>query len=64
MILLITVNHKLILFIRLIHLFIITKFLHSFHQIEKVLPFELTPETTFVEVQEGNSRKIELGDLS
>ena len=30
----------------------------------KVLPFELTPETTFVEVQEGNSRKIELGDLS
>ena len=30
----------------------------------KVLPFELTPETTFVEVQESNSREIELGDLS
>ena len=29
-----------------------------------VLLFELTPETTFVEVQEGNSRKIELRDLS
>ena len=27
-------------------------------------PFELTPETTSVEVQEGNSRKIEVGDLS
>ena len=26
--------------------------------------FELTPETTFVEVQEGNSLKIELGDSS
>ena len=26
--------------------------------------FEFTPETTFVEAQEGNSRKIELGDLS
>ena len=40
------------------------RFLHHIHQIEKVLPFELTPETTFVEVREGNSRKIELGDLS
>ena len=30
----------------------------------KVLPFELTPEATFVEEQEGNSRKIEVGDLS
>ena len=45
-------------------LFIITRSLHSIHQIEKVLPFELTPETTFAEVLEGNSRKIELGDLS
>ena len=48
----------------IIYLFIITRFLHNIHQIEKILPFELTPETTFVEVQEGNSRKIELGDLS
>ena len=30
----------------------------------KVFPFELTPETTFAEVLEGNSRKNELGDLS
>ena len=58
MILFITVNLKLI------QLLTITRFLHSFHQIEKVVPFELTPETTFVEMQEGNSRKIELGDLS
>ena len=39
-------------------------FLHNIHQIEKALPFELMPETTFVEVQEGNSRKIELRDVS
>ena len=52
------------LFLKIMYLFIITRFLHIIHQIEKVLPFELTPETTFVEVQEGNSRKIELGDLS
>ena len=42
----------------------ITRLLDNIHQIEKVLPFELTPETIFVEVQEGNSRKIEIGDLS
>ena len=39
-------------------------FLHNIHQIETVLPFELTHEMTFVELLEGNSRKIELGDLS
>ena len=38
--------------------------LRNIHQIEKVLPFEFTAETTFVEVQEGNSGIIELGDLS
>ena len=46
------------LFLKIIRLFIITRFLHNIHQIEKVSPFELTPETTFVEVQEGNSRKL------
>ena len=45
-------------------MFIITRFLHNIHQIEKSLSFELTPETTFVEVQEDNSRKNGLGDLS
>ena len=64
LILLIIVSHQLIFFLKQIYLFIVTRFLHNIHQIEKFLPFELTPETTFVEVQEGNSRKIELGGLS
>ena len=41
---------QVILFLKLIYLLVITRFLHNFHQIEKTLPFELTPETTFVEV--------------
>ena len=31
---------------------------------KKALPVEFTPETTFIEVWKGNSRGLEVGDLS
>ena len=46
-----------------IYPFSISKLVHLTCQIVENLPFELLPETTSVEVSEGNSRKFETGDL-
>ena len=54
----------LLLFQNLIQLVIIIRFIRLNHRIVKALPFEISPETTFVGVSEGSSRKIEEGDLS